>query len=102
MKLLYNAVNNVQNIDFLLCQILLLRYTRTIFFFRRKVLIPNAQLYVIPYPPQDAESWKLKLFITASSSIMWTALTLVIGAVIMVKKLKTFFRITNSLGWLMI
>ena len=39
-------------------------------------IIPNSQLYVIPYPPTDEADWAMKLFITPSKSIVFTAIAL--------------------------
>ena len=40
-------------------------------------IIPNSQLYVIPYPPDKPDSWDVKLIITASKNILITGLALV-------------------------
>ena len=40
-------------------------------------IIPNSQLYVIPYPHDKPESWDLKLIITTSKNIVITGLALV-------------------------
>ena len=40
-------------------------------------IIPNSQLYVIPYPPNEPNSWDVKLIITASKNILFTGLALV-------------------------
>ena len=40
-------------------------------------IIPNSQLYVIPYPPDKPESWDVKLIITASKNILFTGLALI-------------------------
>jgi len=39
-------------------------------------IIPNSQLYVIPYPPTRVGDWSMKLFVTPSKSIIFTALSL--------------------------
>lgn len=40
-------------------------------------IIPNSQLYVIPYPPTRVGDWSMKLFITPSKSILYTGLALI-------------------------
>ncbi|XP_071746337.1 LOW QUALITY PROTEIN: T-cell immunomodulatory protein [Lepeophtheirus salmonis] len=40
-------------------------------------IIPNSQLYVIPYPPNEPYEWLLKLYVTPSRSITLTGLALV-------------------------
>ena len=40
-------------------------------------IIPNSQLYVIPYPSDKPDSWDVKLIITASKNILFTGLALV-------------------------
>ena len=47
-------------------------------------IIPNSQMYVIPYPPLDTESWQLKLFITPSKNILFTAIGLMGTCVVIV------------------
>jgi hypothetical protein len=42
-----------------------------------QVIFPNAQLYVIPYPSLSPQTWMLKLFITPSRNIMFTALSII-------------------------
>ena len=37
-------------------------------------LIPNSQLFVIPFPPTSPDQWDLKLIITASKNIVITGL----------------------------
>ena len=39
-------------------------------------IIPNSQLYVVPYPPSKSQSWKVLLFITPSHAIVIIALAL--------------------------
>ncbi|QQP37365.1 Tcell immunomodulatory proteinlike, partial [Caligus rogercresseyi] len=39
-------------------------------------IIPNSQLYVIPYPPSEPSEWLLKLYVTPSRSITLTGLAL--------------------------
>ena len=40
-------------------------------------IIPNSQLYVIPYPPEEPTGWDLKLMITTSKNIVVTGLAMV-------------------------
>ena len=40
-------------------------------------IIPNSQLYVIPYPPDKSDNWDVKLIITASKNILFTGLALI-------------------------
>lgn len=47
-------------------------------------IIPNSQMYVIPHPPLDPEAWKLKLFITPSRNILFTAIGLMATCLVVV------------------
>jgi len=40
-------------------------------------IIPNSQLYIIPYPNNEPSRWDLKLIITTSKNIVFTGLALV-------------------------
>ena len=39
-------------------------------------IIPNSQMYVVPYPPNEPDQWKIMLFITPSHAIVIIALAL--------------------------
>ena len=39
-------------------------------------IIPNSQFYVVPYPPNEPDQWKIMLFITPSHAIVIIALAL--------------------------
>jgi hypothetical protein len=43
-------------------------------------MIPNVQLFIIPHPSDDPASWQLKMFITPSRHILYTAVTLIVGS----------------------
>jgi len=40
-------------------------------------IIPNSQLYVLPYPPDNPDKWEAKLFLYPGKSILYTGLALV-------------------------
>lgn len=40
-------------------------------------IIPNSQVYVVPYPPKQTSKWIMKLFIAASRNILLTGLALI-------------------------
>ncbi|CAN2389342.1 integrin alpha FG-GAP repeat containing 1 [Pristimantis euphronides] len=40
-------------------------------------IIPNSQLIVIPYPPQNPKSWSAKLYLTPSNIVLLTAIALI-------------------------
>lgn len=40
-------------------------------------IIPNSQLFVLPYPPSDPAKWEAKLFLYPGKSIIYTGLALV-------------------------
>lgn len=46
-------------------------------------IIPNSQMVVIPWPPQDPSSWRAQLFVTPSKLILMSvaALTVVCGLI---------------------
>ncbi|CAH3153719.1 unnamed protein product [Porites lobata] len=56
-------------------------------------IIPNSQVIVIPYPPDDPSSWTMKLLVTPSKLVLLTGLSLlgicvVIGIIILLLHLK--------------
>ena len=40
-------------------------------------IIPNSQLYIIPYPPNAADQWKAKISIIPSKNIVITGLAMI-------------------------
>ena len=40
-------------------------------------IIPNSQLYIIPYPPESPDSWQAKISIFPSKTIVITGLAMV-------------------------
>jgi len=40
-------------------------------------IIPNSQLFVVPYPPDEPSNWEVKLFLYPGKSIIYTGLALV-------------------------
>ena len=39
-------------------------------------IIPNSQIYIVPYPPQNSDEWEIRLFVRPSHAILITALAL--------------------------
>ena len=47
-------------------------------------VVPDAQLYIIPYPPESPDSWKLKLFVTINKNLILSAATLGVACLILI------------------
>ena len=46
-------------------------------------IIPNSQLIIFPYPPDDPASWTMELFISPSSRLLWVGVSLAVACALL-------------------